>query len=238
MDKQVLHQNIYYYENVIKHFDEVMLTISELQDLHKADGSDFWKIWKSSNDADHVYGETKPFDLKEIANMKEPYQSKMAFIYHNITDALYATSKDYAESIGDSDEPKLFPVFNIKKYDTGSHMGAHFDQLDGDKTLRYSLVMYLNDDYEGGEISFKISDYVNTYSETAPHRDYDISVATNKVDVGIKPKANSVVIFPSSAPYYHTAHLVKSGFKYMVPGHWIHNNMDMNQGKVPDMGTM
>ena len=47
---------------------------------------------------------------------------------------------------------------------------------------------------------------------------------------GIKPKAGSVIIFPSSAPYHHTAHLVKSGFKYMVPGHWIHNNMELNRG--------
>lgn len=225
MDKKVLHEKIYYYENAILNFDKVMSSISELQDLHKDNGSKFWQVWTSSNDSDYVYGETTSFNLEEIQALESPYQDKMIFIYNNIMDALYRVSKDYAESIGDPDEPRLFPVFNIKKYNTGSNMGAHFDQLDGDKTLRYSLVMYLNDDYEGGEVSFKISDYVNTQSEPAPDIDYDIAVADKRIDVGIKPKANSVVIFPSSAPYYHTAHIVKSGYKYMVPGHWIHNSM-------------
>jgi hypothetical protein len=35
------------------------------------------------------------------------------------------------------------------------------------------------------------------------------------IDFWIKPTAGSVVIFPSQEPYYHQAHEVKSGFKYM-----------------------
>jgi hypothetical protein len=29
-------------------------------------------------------------------------------------------------------------------------------------------------------------------------------------------------VFPPSPPYHHTAHLVKSGEKIMIPQHWIH----------------
>jgi hypothetical protein len=100
--------------------------------------------------------------------------------------------------------------------------------LDGDKTLRYSMVMYLNDEYEGGEISFKIVDSYGFNQRPYINEDYDTASRDKHFDVGIKPKANSMVVFPSSSPYFHTAHIVKSGFKYMVPGHWIHNDMEYN----------
>ena len=54
----------------------------------------------------------------------------------------------------------------------------------------------------------------------------------NEIDFGLKPKAGSIIIFPSMAPYHHTAHIVKNGFKYMVPSHWIHNDMSLHQGHM------
>ena len=66
--------------------------------------------------------------------------------------------------------------------------------------------------------------------------DYDEALELKQFDVGIKPKANSLIIFPSSAPYFHTAHLVKTGFKYMITGHWIHNDMKLQgfaEGEEP-----
>lgn len=230
MKRNILEEKVYYYEDAIENFDELMLVISELEELSKQDSVDFWGDWVSSSNKDHVYGKTKAFDLSAIENMNEPYKSKMLFVYNSIMDSLYNVSKDYASALGDNDEPRLFPTFNIKKYDTNTGMGSHFDQLDGDETLRYSLVMYLNDDCDGGEISFTLSEYTDLGSRPSPELDYDEAVKNNNVDFGIKPKANSVIIFPSSAPYYHTAHLVKSGFKYMVPGHWIHNDMPLRKG--------
>ena len=154
----------------------------------------------------------------------------MSYVYNSVVDAFYDISKDYAESLGDNDEPRLFPTFNIKKYYAGTSMGSHFDQLDGDKTLRYSLVMYLNDDFEGGEISFNLMDYDGVNRKPGTHMDYEEALKNKTFDFGIKPKANSIIIFPSSAPYFHTAHTVKSGFKYMIPGHWIHNDMQFHRG--------
>ena len=90
--------------------------------------------------------------------------------------------------------------------------------------------MYLNDDCEGGEISFRLSEYDSLYNKPSPELDYDVAIKNNSIDFGVKPKAGSIIIFPSSAPYFHTAHLVKSGTKYMVPGHWIHNSVPFKQG--------
>jgi len=211
MDKKILHDKIYYYENVITDFDNFNKALEKI--------NDDWETWTACGEVAYLYGEQKRL-VKDDENVSN--------LYNPIVDAFYRTCKDYAESLGDYDEPRFFPSLHIKRYQAGTSMGAHYDQLNGDTTLRYSMVMYLNDDYEGGEISFKIVDYDGINQKPPIHEDYDLAVLNNHIDVGIKPKANSIIIFPSSAPYFHTAHLVKTGFKYMAPGHWIHNNMEFH----------
>jgi hypothetical protein len=238
MNKEILDPKVYYYTDAIEDFDNFQKILNELDTLEQNTDSDVnvWKAWTSSNDKTFIYGETKTFDINAIKNLDGEVAEKSKYIYDSVMTALYNVSKDYASSLGDFDEPRLFPTFNIKKYNTGMGMGAHFDQLDGDQTLRYSLVMYLNDDCEGGEISFQLKDYDGGWTSSdgwvrgapAVDLDYDIAVADKAIDFGVKPKANSIIIFPAYAPYFHTAHVVKSGVKYMVPGHWIHNHMDLN----------
>jgi hypothetical protein len=238
MKKEILEEKVYYYTDAIDNFDKFMKTIDELDSIGSPDGeTNNWNLWTSSNDKSFIYGVTKTFDPVAIRGFDDPIKDKMAYIYQSIMDTFYKISKDYALALGDIDEPKIFPVFNIKKYNPNTDMGSHFDQLDGDKTLRYSLVMYLNDDCEGGEISFQLKDYDGGWTSDdgwisgapAINPDYEVAVNEKSIDFGIKPKANSVIIFPSGAPYFHTAHRVKSGIKYMVPGHWIHNSMNFHR---------
>lgn len=237
MQKEILGEKVYYYTDVIEDYDLFMKTMEELDSEDLSNNVNVWNTWTSSNDKDFIYGETKTFSLDMISKLESPVKEKMQHIYDCVNKAFYDVSKDYAVSLGDFDEPRLFPTFNIKKYYSGMGMGAHFDQLDGDKTLRYSLVMYLNDDCDGGEISFQLKDYSGGWTsssgwvEGAPHvdLDYDLAVKNKSIDFGVKPKANSIVIFPATAPYFHTAHTVKKGFKYMIPGHWIHNDMEFNK---------
>lgn len=239
MNKVMLENKIYYYEDGVKNFEKVMQTIDELDALDKEYSIETWLDWSASNDKTFIYGKTKTFDIGQINNIviDPEYKEKMSYIYENIMQSFYDVSADYAKTIGDNDEPRLFPTFNIKKYNAGIGMGSHFDQLDGDKTLRYSLVMYLNDDFDGGEISFFLSDYEDVSKVPAPELDYEEALAKGQIQFGIKPKAGSIIIFPSAAPYYHTAHLVKSNFKYMVPSHWIHNDMELraDQGNYGHM---
>jgi hypothetical protein len=234
MKKEILEEKVYYYPDGVKNFTELMSTIDEVDLIESKTQSSSWLDWTASDEKSCVYGVTKTFDLNQINSLEEPLKNKMIFIYNTITQSFYDVCKDYAKEIGDHDEPRLFPTFNIKKYKAGVGMGSHYDQLDGDKTLRYSLVMYLNDDFEGGEISFIMSPYKDVRLTPQPNIDYDIAVADNQIAFGVKPKAGSIIIFPSSAPYYHTAHTVKTGFKYMVPAHWIHNDMPWNNSQ----GTM
>lgn len=228
MNKIILDSKVYYYENSVKNFKKVMKNIKDLEDLEESLGIISWLDWTASDNKNFIYGKTKLFDLQEINKLNDLYKEKMLYIYNSIMQSFYSVCKDYATSLNDNSEPNLFPSFNIKVYNAGSSMGAHFDQLDGDKTLKYSLVMYLNDDCEGGEISFTLTDYDDMLTKTKPDVDYNIAVSNNSIDFGIKPKAGSIIIFPSSAPYHHTAHLVKNGVKYMIPAHWIHNDMKIN----------
>jgi hypothetical protein len=66
----------------------------------------------------------------------------------------------------------------------------HLD-IDGDWE-EYSIIIYINDDYMGGELELP------------------------SFDLKIKPEAGSVVIFPSGKPYNHIAHKAYNGQKYFI----------------------
>ena len=59
-----------------------------------------------------------------------------------------------------------------------------------------SSILYLNDDYENGEISF-----INEIEETY---------------VKYKPKAGDLLVFPGIKPFYHAAHNFSGNNKYLV----------------------
>jgi len=86
--------------------------------------------------------------------------------------------------------------FLVREYGAGSYMTEHADGysyvVDGDKEVMpvFTIIYYLNDDYNGGEIVFP------------------------NVGISIKPKAGSVVIFPSSE--MHKVEMVNYGVRYMT----------------------
>lgn len=82
-------------------------------------------------------------------------------------------------------------AFNFVKYLPGKYFKIH-----GDHGPYYactiSAVVYLNDDYDGGEIEFVRQGLV------------------------VKPKAGDIVLFPSNFVYEHASLEVRSGTKYSV----------------------
>lgn len=79
--------------------------------------------------------------------------------------------------------------FTVLKYAEGSEYRTHWDSSpDNGRVL--SLVAYMNDDYEGGELDFPA---------------YGLTV---------KPEAGMVLLFPSGYQHKHTARPVSSGTKY------------------------
>jgi len=209
MDKQILEEKVYYYTKVI---DDP----KKLVDAIESDNASEWGEWAACSGQHYVYGTDKSISLSDEKDESNNY------IYSTLQKAFDDVARDYAKSQGITDEPKLFPMYPIKKYQAGTFMGAHFDQQEGDERLKVSFVMYLNDDYEGGEISFTIASPEGVLKTQTPHADFEIAKDEGNYTFYVKPEAGSIIVFPPSPPYHHTAHLVKSGYKYMVPQHWIH----------------
>jgi predicted 2-oxoglutarate/Fe(II)-dependent dioxygenase YbiX len=86
-----------------------------------------------------------------------------------------------------------YEAFNFVKYDgPGTHFKVHADH-GPTYVCTISVVVYLNDDYEGGDIWF-------------PRMN----------NLSIKPKAGDIVVFPSTYIYEHASQDMISGVKYSV----------------------
>lgn len=80
-------------------------------------------------------------------------------------------------------------AINFVKYGPNEHFSAHSDH-GFSYVCTVSSVMYLNDDYEGGELEF------------------------TKLGFKIKPEAGDIVVFPSTYIFTHASLPVISGTKY------------------------
>jgi hypothetical protein len=86
----------------------------------------------------------------------------------------------------------FYEAFNFVKYEgEGTHFKVHADHGPA-YVATISIVAYVNDDYEGGELYFP------------------------RFDLTIKPKAGDVVIFPSTYIYEHASNDMISGTKYSI----------------------
>lgn len=82
-------------------------------------------------------------------------------------------------------------AFNFVKYLSGEYFKLHADHGPF-YTCTVSAVVYLNDDYQGGEIEFPRHNLV------------------------VKPQAGDIILFPSNFVYEHASLNVSEGIKYSV----------------------
>jgi hypothetical protein len=185
-------ENIFYYENVVFHPDQVLAAIEESEIIIKdTDAIGKWQPWVGKDDivlpdgrnSDYVFGETKTTNPKKYLTSSPAVQ----FAFGQIKNSLTFTTDHYASLLGI--DPGKMSTIMISKYFTGAELGLHTDSYRDNAYL--SAVLYLNDDYEGGEIVF-------------PNQ-----------DVKIKPSAGSIIVFPSLEPFFHESLKVTSGEKYM-----------------------
>lgn len=119
---------------------------------------------------------------EENRELYEMHESAFQSIHPNV--------QDYGQywGVGIS----YYEAFNFVKYDgAGKHFNIHADHGPAYVTT-VSVVAYLNDDYEGGELYFP------------------------RFDLTIKPKAGDILVFPSTYIYEHASLPIKSGTKYSV----------------------
>jgi len=101
-----------------------------------------------------------------------------------------------------------YEAFNFVKYEgAGTHFKIHADHGPTYVTT-VSIVVYLNDDYEGGELWFP------------------------RFNLSFKPKAGDIVVFPSTYIYEHASQDMISGTKYSVVIMSDYNDRDGVNQKV------
>lgn len=174
MNVKKLEGNIYYYTNIFNDIDNYMSLVK--------DSPLEWKKWFSS-DGEIIYGSYigGQYVLPDI--LLDP-----------IKNVIKECLSDYVKNTGIT-FGWIPEFYKIQQYSTNAYMGPHVDSVDktASKSPTISIVIYLNDDYEGGNICF-------------PEQGLDI-----------KPEAGSMIVFPSYPPYYHDPKPVTKGTKYMCP---------------------
>ena len=134
------------------------------------------------------------FDFKfkktDIELDKSQDSLNLQALWQDIYDAQHAAVEDYRRDYNIM-PLKYWEAFNFIKYGPGQHFKEHHDHgYSYNCTL--SLVAYVNDDYDGGELFFRLQ------------------------GLNIKPKAGDLYIFPSNFMYPHQAMPVTSGTKYSI----------------------
>lgn len=131
---------------------------------------------------------------------------KIIEIHDMITEKLYECLEEFRNRYS-INKLNYTEAINFVKYGPGQHFKVHPDSGPSYQ-CDVSTVMYLNSDYEGGELWF-------------PHFDYTYV-----------PQYGDIVLFPSSWLFSHAALPVKSGTKYSAVTMFSYNDRNhQDQGR-------
>lgn len=205
-DYEVLDLGMVYYKNIIK---DPALLIKQIEDLDKQYLDDNtplktsvkpWVAWTYGEGEDKQMFCWQKFipQVKDISP-EDIYRDDQVNISSQLFGALEDTMKHYSTQLYPFAEKNIKSrehTMHLLRYDSSGHLPAHQDQGISSRIL--SVLLYLNDDYEGGEIEFRHS------------------------GIKFKPEAGSVLFFPSNFLYVHEVYPVTKGPRYALPN-WYHN---------------
>lgn len=130
------------------------------------------------------------YKKKDLVNDGSEEYSELVKIWDECYENQRHAVKDYCNNFGVG-ELRYWEAFNFVRYSVGHHFGEHHDH-GYSYNCTVSLVSYLNDDYEGGELTF------------------------TRQNIKFKAEAGDTVLFPSNYMYPHIAEKVDSGVKYSL----------------------
>jgi hypothetical protein len=210
---EYLHPKVWVFKNV---FPEGKDMINYYEDNFK----DKWESW-------YVFGKhlilgfyDKTFDnfpsQKEWEDVLTSAPNKYIKSFSKI---FYETTKKYCNELNIELDNWIFNLVDIAFYNENiginknKAMNYHTDyqqekELEPGNKFEITAVFYLNDDYDGGEISFRI---------------FNDDLTELKNEFKYKPSAGDVLIFPSKHPFYHGVEMVTRGEKYIIRSYWKYN---------------
>lgn len=154
------------------------------------------------------------FDIKfkktDIEGDTSEASLKLQSLWEDVHFRKLQAVKDYTKrhNIG---ELRYWEAINFVKYGPGQHFQEHTDHGFSYNCV-VSLVGYVNDDYTGGEIFFRLQ------------------------NINYKPKAGDLFIFPSNYMYPHRAMPVIDGTKYSLVTMLDYSNKFHNEKFMEESG--
>lgn len=130
------------------------------------------------------------FKRTDIVHDRSQASIELQKIWQECFEAQVAAVQDYCKMFNIM-ELRYWEAFNFVRYAPGQHFQEHHDQGYSYNCV-LSSVGYLNDDYDGGELYFRLQ------------------------NLNIKPQAGDLYLFPSTFMYPHQAKIVHSGTKYSI----------------------
>jgi hypothetical protein len=193
MNKKELAPGIFIYSDVVENHTSLIADIEEGMISARRD----W-ISSSIKSNDTVKIDT---EYRDTLTSVVPYSKSIIDDFINLDQAFNATlSNIFLVGFGPAEvdyklEHQLETIwhdsYSILKYGKGQKFVNHIDDHK-DFHRRLSLVYYINDNYEGGEIVFP------------------------RFNITYKPNANELLLFPSTYVYNHSVLPVLEGTRYSV----------------------
>lgn len=91
-------------------------------------------------------------------------------------------------------------ILCFNRWRIGDEQRPHADDANGFEWRKFGCVLYLNDNYDGGEIHF------------------------SNQDITLKPKANTLAFFPGDEEFLHGVNPIKFGIRYTLSTFWTYDS--------------
>lgn len=174
--------------------DDSKRYIDTLESNLSGDKKYYWSEAKVTNSDAPIKKARDCVDFRykqENLGPRDEYNSELIDLHEEIYQKLKLCIDDYARYWGIN--VVYYEAFNFVKYEgSGTHFNIHADHGPA-YNCTVSAVVYINDDYEGGDLKF-------------PRLD----------NIVYKPKAGDIAVFPSNYIYEHASLPMESGTKYCV----------------------
>jgi hypothetical protein len=192
-DKEDLGNGIIRYKGVIKKEIDVVNRIeTNLKPVGDNTGYSWQPAYVGYKQLMPEYRDCNDFKFKktDIEYDKSPTSLNLQSLWQDLYYVKFPAVEDYCKMYN-INNLKYWEAFNFIKYGPGQHFMEHHDH-GFSYNCTVSLVSYPNDDYEGGELFFRLQ------------------------NLKVKPEAGDLFVFPSNFMYPHQAMPVTSGTKYSI----------------------
>jgi hypothetical protein len=193
MNKEEIAPGIVVYSDVIPDSENLY---NEIEEGMQSAGISWGEARVKEQDANHVNPNARDTSIIGVPyrGLTEVNTASLADLFNKNLSDLFFTHFDPLEA----DYKAMFAIdtdwhdtFGILKYGKGQKFTNHIDDC-SEFHRRVSTVYYLNENYTGGEINFP------------------------RFGITFKPKANQMIVFPSTFVYNHSVSPVVEGTRYAV----------------------